>query len=98
MSAAIAAARASLPILIPCNPFRGSFARSPLSQGPAATRSLAGGATETVILDGDGIALQVAARQLADSDPRSPGQPQGQPQHLIAVAVVHGALPVHRQD
>src|SRR5947209_801954 len=57
-------------------------------QRAAAARALAGGAAVAVIAHRDGIALEVAADELAQPHARLAGHVQRQAEHLVEVAVV----------
>src|SRR5258706_15584724 len=65
---------------------------------PAAARTLPGGAAEAVVLDHDRVAGEVAPDEIGEPDSRPARDPERQSQHLVEIAVVARALPVHRDQ
>src|SRR5256885_9316136 len=64
----------------------------------AAARALPGRAPEAMVLDHDGIPREITPDKVGEPDPRSARDPERQPQHLVEIAVVDRALPVHRDQ
>src|SRR5258706_11990720 len=65
---------------------------------PAAARTLPGGAAEAVVLDHDRVAGEVAPDEIGEPASRRARDPERQSQHLVEIAVVDRALPVHRDQ
>jgi hypothetical protein len=74
---------------------RSGWSRSAFAERATTARTLTCRATETVIANGDRIAVQVMANEIVEREIATIPVAQRQAQHLIEITVIDESLPVY---